>query len=182
MRRWNELLWTLGFNILLPRFFLFVLLPGFLVVPTAPHWPPLPWSYRGLPLAWAEGVIAVCLLVFGVSVAANLGISRYLRLHETPEAPYTYAYWYDWYEQSRRSSYFRIQVSDKKAFWHLLGELRRDHPREAIGRWLWVNEAVYAPPILLLSLLPTAFALVLWLVKFVGGLLTGRKPPPIGRN
>lgn len=166
MSRWNELLWTLGFNILLPRFCLFVLLPGLLVVPTAPHLPPLPWSYRGLPLAWAEGVMAVCLLVFGASVAANLGISRYLRLQETPESPYTYAYWY---EANRRSSYFRIQVSDKKAFWHLLGELRRDHPREAIGRWLWVDDAVYAPPILLLSVLPMLFAFVLWLVKFMSG-------------
>lgn len=178
MRRWNELLWTLGANILFPRFFLFVLLPGLLVVPTAPHFPPLPWSYRGLPLVWAEGVIAVCMLVFGASVAANLGISRYLRLRETPESPYTYAYWY---EQSRRSSYFRIQVSDKEAFWHLLGELRRDRPRKVIGRWLWVDDAVYAPPILLFSLLPMLCVLVLWLVKFGGGLLTGRKPDPIGR-
>ncbi len=55
-RRGNDLLWTLGVNILLPRFCLFVLLPGLFVVPTAPHFPPLPWSYRGLPLAWAEGV------------------------------------------------------------------------------------------------------------------------------
>ncbi len=165
MSRANELLWNLGFNILLPRFFLFVLLPGLVVAGTAPQWP---------PLAWAVGVMAVCLLVFGMSVAAILNISRYLRMHETPESPYTYAYWY---VSSSPNSYFRIQVSDKEAFRRLLRELRRDHPREAIGRWLWVDEAVYAPPILLMLLLPILCALVLWLVK---GLTTRNRKTPDG--
>lgn len=166
MSRRNELFWNMGFNVLMPRFCLFVLLPGLVAAATAPHWP---------PLAWAEGMIVGCLLVFGVSVAANLGISRYLRIHETPESPYTYAYWY---VSSRRNSYFRIQVSDKKAFWRLLRELRRDHPREAVGQWLSVEEVLYTPPILLVSLLPLLLTALVMLGKFVGSKLTKGKPRP----
>ena len=172
MSRWKELIWTLGANILFPRFCLFVLLPVLFVVPTSL---PLPWSYRGLPPVWAGVVVAGSFLVFGVSVAANLGISRCLRRHEMPDSPYKYACWY---EASRRSSYFRIQVFDLKAFRHLLQELRRDHPCEAIGWWLCVDDFIYTPPVLLLLVPMLLFLLVLWLAKLLRDKLWPSKPHP----
>ena len=155
MSRWNELMWTLVFDILLARLCLFVLLPGLVLLAV------LGRSHG----VWMAGGLSVCFLVFGVSVAANLSISRYLRFHETPQSPYTYAYWYD---AGRSSRYFRIQVSDKEALRRLLRELRRDHPREAVGRWLWVDEAVYAPPILLVLLVSALFGALGVLVQFAG--------------
>ena len=169
MGRWNELMWTLVFDILLGRLCLFVLLPGLVLLAVL----------GGFHGAWMAGGLTICFLVFGVSIAANLNISRYLRLHETPQSPYTYAYWYD---ASRRSSYFRIQVSDKEAFRRLRRELRQDHPREAIGRWLGIDEALYTPPILLISLLPMLAVALVMLIKFAGRWLLGRKPHPAGRD
>lgn len=174
MSRWNEMKYSLALNILFPRLCLFVLLPC-LILALVPAPPTFPWLLLALQPGYVKGVLAVSLLLFGLSVTANLKVSRYLRLHQRESSPYTYAAWYD---PSRRSRYFRIQVADKAAFHRLLRDLRREHPGEAIWLWLWLDDLLIAPPLLLLSLFALVFMLVPWLIRFLWGLLRSRKPHP----
>ncbi len=169
MSRWNELIYGLGFNILLPRFCLFVLLPCLFFF-YYPQPPASPWLLRpgtGIDL------LTICLLYFGLSVAANLSISRYLRLHHTPDAPYHYdAASY----VIGSTGYFRIRVTDTIAFRRLERTLKRDHRGQAIWFWLWVDDLVYAPPILLIFLIGLLFLLVPLLITVGWKQLTHRKP------
>ena len=171
MNRWNELKVGLGLNILLPRFCLIVLLPCALliVVPAPPEFPLLLTVFHP---GYVGIVLAASLLLFGLSVAANLSVSRYLRLHQTEGSPYVYAAGYD---PTRRSNFFRIRVTDKEAFRRLRRGLSRDHPREAIRFWLLVDDLVFVPPVLLLSLFAVVFLLVPWLVKLLWSRFKGRK-------
>lgn len=169
MSRWNELKYSFAFNILLPRFCLYVALP-FLILVLLPLGFPLLLSV--LQSGYVKAVIGVALLLFGVSVAANLSVSRYLRLHQTPDSPYTYEAKYD---PDKRSGYFRIQVADKAAFRRLLHDLRRRFGK-AISLWLWLDDLLLIPPLLVLSLFALVFMFVPWLVRFLSGLLKRRKP------
>jgi len=176
MSRLNEIKYSLGFNILFPRFCLFVLLPC-LVLILVPAPPAFPLLLTVLQPGYVKIVLAVSLLLFGLDVAANLSVSRYLRLHQTESSPYAYE---AKYAPSKRSNYFRIQVVDKMAFRRLLRDLSRDHPREAIRFWLLVDDLLFVPPVLILSLFLLVFLFVPWLVKFLWDLLPGQKrhPPP----
>jgi hypothetical protein len=178
MSRWNEIRGSLGFTILFPRFCLFVLLPCLILI-VVPAPPAFPLILTTLQPGYVKVVLAVSLLFFGLSVAANLSVSRYLRLHQTPSSPYAYEAKCD---PSKRSSYFRIQVTDKAAFRRLLRDLSRDHPREAIRRWLLVDDLLFVPPVLVLSLFLLVFMLVPWLVKFLWDLLKGRKLHPTSQT
>lgn len=173
MSRWNEIKYTLGFNILFPRFCLFVFIPcGLLLAGPSP--PQFPLLVAVLYPAYAKVVLACSLLLFGLSVAANLSISRYLRRHQVQDSPYAYSADRDY---GSRSSYFRIQVTDKIAFRHLLRGIQREHPKEAIRFWLLADSLVFVPLALLLGLFAIVFMLLPWLVMFFWRLLT-RKPKP----
>ena len=183
MSRWDKLRWDklkggFGLNILLPRFCLFVLLPcGILIAAPAP--PAFPLLLTVLHPGYVGIVLAGSLLVFGLDVAALLGITRYLRVHQTPGSPYAYEAPHD---PDRHTRYFRIRVTDKAAFRHLLRGLSRDHPRQAIRFWLLLDDLVFVPPVLLLSLFAAVFLLVPWLVKFLWGRLKGRKWHPTSQS
>ncbi len=172
MNRWNEIKYTLGFNILFPRFCLFILISCgvLLVVPSPPGFPLLLAVLQPL---YAKVVIAGSLLLFGLSVVANLSVSRYLRHHQTPDSPY--AYHADW-DYGKHSNYFCIQVTDKEAFRRLLREISRNHPTEPIRFWLLADDLVMVPPVLLLALFMVVFMLVPWLIKLFWDWLTKRKP------
>ena len=175
MSRRNELTSGLGLNILLPRFCLFVLLPcGILIAAPAP--PAFPLLLTVLHPGYAGIVLVGSLLVFGLDVAALLGISRYLRLHQTPGSPYDYEARHD---PARHTRYFHIRVTDEAAFRSLRRGLSRGHPWEAIRFWLLLDDLVFVPPVLLLSLFALVFLLVPWLVKSLWGRLIGRKRHPI---
>lgn len=174
MSRWNELKYSLVLVILFPRFCLFVLLP-FSILFVIPSPSAFPWLIAVLQPSYAKAVLACSLLLFGLSVVANLSISRYLRLHQTQSSPYTYETEYD---ASRRSSYFRIQVSDKTAFRRLLHDIGREHSRELIRLWLLVDDLVFVPPVLVLSLFMVVFMLLPWLVNHLWKWLHTRKPHP----
>jgi hypothetical protein len=178
MGRWNEIKYTLGFNILFPRFCLFVFIPCSLLL-AGPSPPQFPLLVAVLYPAYAKVVLACSLLLFGLSVAANLSISRYLRRHQTQGSPYTYNA--DW-DDGSRSSYFRIQVTDKEAFRRLLREIQREHPKEAIRFWLLADSLVFVPPVLLLGLFALVFMLLPWLVQYLWERLTKRKPKPAAQG
>ena len=172
MARWNEIKYTLGFNILFPRFCLFVFIPcGLLLAGPSPLGFPL--LVTVLYPTYAKVVLACSVLLFGLSVAANLSVSRYLRRHQTPRSPYVYTA--DW-DYGSRSSYFRIQIIDKEAFRRLLREISRSHPTEPIRFWLLADSLVLVPPVLLLGLFMVVFMLVPWLIKLFWVWPTRRKP------
>lgn len=175
MSRWNELTSGLGLNLLLPRFCLFVLLPAALLI-AVPAPPAFPLLLTVLHPGYVGVVLAGSLLLFGLDVAALLGISRYLRVHQTPISPYAYEVPHD---PGRHTRYFHIWVTDKVAFRRFLRGLSRDHPWEAIRFWLLLDDLVFVPPILLLSLFALVFLFVPWLVKFLWGRFKGRKMHPI---
>ena len=174
MSRWNEIKYTLGLNILFPRFCLFVLIPYGLLLAVAP-----PADFGLLQPNYAKVVLAGSLLLFGLNVAANLSISRYLRRHQTQYSPYVYqAEW----DIGRRSSYFRIQVTDEKAFKRLLDETSRDHPKEAIRVWLLLDDILVLAAGAAMVLVPAAFLLLAWPIKFLWDKLTGRKSRPAAQG
>ena len=174
MNRGNELKSGLGLNILFPRFLLFVLLPcGIFICAPAP--PAFPLLLTVLHPGYVGIALAASLLLFGLDVAALLGISGYLRLHQTPGSPYAYEARHD---PGTHTRYFRIRVADKAAFRRLLRGLSRDYPRGAIRFWLLVDDLVFVPPVLLLSLFAAVFLLVPLLVKFLWGRFRGRKWHP----
>ena len=178
MNRWNELKYTLGLNILFPRFCLFVFLPcGLLLAAASP--PEFPLSVAVLYPTYAKIVLAGSLLLFGLSVAANLSVSRYLRRHHTQDSPYAYKADWDW---GSRSGYFRIQITDKKAFNHMLDEISRDHPKEAIRFWLLMDNILFLSAGIILSLIALVFALLLWLAKYLWNMLTKRKQRPAAQG
>ena len=178
MSRWKEIGYNLGFNILFLHFVLFVVLPGGILI-CAPAPPDLPFLLTILAPNYAKVVLTVCLLLFGLDVASNLSISRYLRLHQTQNSPYAYEAKYEPYKSTR---YFRVQVVDKVAFRGLLDDLSRDHPREAIRLWLLVENLVFAPLMLFLALFALVFVLLPWLVTFLWGRFRGRKRHPTAQN
>jgi hypothetical protein len=159
-RWWNEIKYTLVLNILFPSFCLFVGLPCLiLIMIPAPAGIVLVLSPR-----YVEIVVIGCLLLFGLDVAANLGISRYLRLHQTESSPYTYEAQWDW---GRRSSYFRIYIKDKTAFRSLKRRLKQEHRGKAIWFWLWLDDLPMALPLLLIGLFAFVFMFLPWLAKFL---------------
>ncbi len=174
MSRWNELKYSLALNILFPRFCLFVLLPCFILV-FVPAPSGIPWLVFVLRPGYALGVLIGCLLLFGLEVAANLCISRYLRLHQTENSPYVYKAGWD---PGRRSNYFRIHILDKPAFRVLLRDLRREYPGEAIRLWLWLDDLLLVPPLLVISAFLFVFMFVPWLVRLLWVRLKARRPSP----
>ena len=178
MNRWNEIKYTLGFNILFPRFCLFVFLPCLILI-AVPSPPGFPLLLAMLQPTYAKVVVAGSLLLFGLSVAANLSISRYLKRHQSLESPYVYKA--DW-EYGNRSSYFRIQITDKTAFRRLLRVISRSHPTEPIRFWLLADNLVLVPPVLLLGLFMAVFMLFPWLIKCLWDLVTKRKPRPAAQG
>lgn len=172
MSRWNEIKYSLGFNILFPRFCLFVGLPcGILVLAPAP--PAFPLLLLALYPHYVTLVIAAGLLLFGLSVAANLSISRYLRLHQTEASPYVYE---TQYEIGRYTPYFRIWASDKDAFRILLKDLRRENQGKAIWFWLLLDDLLFMPPIVILALFAAIFMFIPCLAVFLLDKLKHRKP------
>ncbi len=178
MNRWNEIRYTLGFNILFPRFCLFVLVPcgALLVVPSPPDFPLLLAVLQPL---YAKVVVAGSLLLFGLSVAANLSVSRYLRRHQQAGSSYVYE---TRYAAGEYTPFFRVQVLDKEAFRHLLREISRNHPTEPIRFWLLADDLVLVPPVLLLGLFMVVFVLVPPLIKLFWNWLTRRKPHPAAQG
>ncbi|MGI4789046.1 MAG: hypothetical protein ACRYFS_09375 [Janthinobacterium lividum] len=177
MVRWNEIKYTLVFNILFPRFFLFILIPcGLLFAASSP--PSFPLLVAVLYPTYAKIVLAASLLLFGLSIAANLSISRYLRRHHTQDSPYDYqANW----ESGSRSSYFRIQIKDKKAFNRMLDEISRNHPKEAIRFWLLLDTVLFMSAGAALALVLLVLMLP-WLAKYLWDKLTARKPRPAAQS
>ena len=174
MSRWNELKYTLGLNILFPRFCLIVFVPCCFLFAASP-----PGEFLLLQAPYAKAVLASCLLLFGLNVAANLSISWYLRRHQTQASPYAYkASW----DIGRRSSYFRIQVTDSKAFSHALREISRNHSQEAIRYWLLLDNVLVLSAGAVLVLVPLAFLLLASAVKFLWNILTGWKSRPAAQG
>lgn len=174
MKRWNEIKYTLGLNILFPRFCLFVLIPYGLLLAVSP-----PAEFSLLQPTYAKAVLASSLLLFGLNVAANLSVSRYLRRHQTEASPY--AYKVEW-DIGRRSGYFRIQVTDDKAFNRLRDEISRDHPKEAIRFWLLLDNVLVLSAGAVLVLVPLAFLLLTSAVKLLWNKLTGWKSRPAAQG
>ena len=174
MSRWNELKYTLGLNILFPRLCLIVLMPCGLLLAVSP-----PAESSLLQPNDAKVVLASCLLLFGLNVAANLSISRYLRRHQPQASPYVYkAAW----DIGKRSGYFRIQVTDNKAFNRRLNEISRDQPQEAIRYWLWLDNVLILSAGAVVMLVPLAFLLMAWPVKLLWDKLTGWKSRPAAQG
>ncbi len=178
MARWNEIKYTLGFNILFPRSCLFVFLPCLILI-AVPSPPGFPLLLAVLQPLYAKVVVAGSLLLFGLSIAANLSVSRYLRRHQSPGSSYVYKT--DW-DYCKHSNYFRIQIIDKEAFRHLLREISRNHPTEPIRFWLLADDLVLVPPVLLLVLFMVVFMLVPFLLKCLWDWLTRRKPHPAAQG
>lgn len=178
MNRWNEIRYTLGFNILFPRFCLFVLVPCgvLLVIPSPPDFPLL---LAVLQLLYAKVVVAGSLLLFGLSVAANLSVSQYLRLHQRADSSYIYE---PRYAAGKYTPFFRVQVSNKEDFRHLLREISRNHPTEPIRFWLLADRLVLVPPVLLLAAFSAVFILAPLLIKLFWGWLTKQKPRPAAQG
>ena len=178
MSRWNELKYTLGLNILFPRFCLFVLIPWGLLfaVPSPPEFTLLVAVLHPL---YAKVVLASSLLLFGLNVAANLGISRYLRLHQAQDSPYAYKAEWDCYN---RSGYFRIQIGDRTAFNQMLKGISRDHPTEAIRYWLLLDHILFLSAAAALALISLASVLLPWRAKYLWDLVTRRKPRPAAQG
>ena len=175
MSRWNEIKYSLGLDILFPRFCLFVGLPcGILVFVPAP--PAIPWLLVALYPHYVAIVIATGLLLFGLSVAANLSISRYFRLHQTEASPYVYETQYD---SGRYTPYFRIWASDKDAFRVLLKDIRRQNQGKAIWFWLLLDDLLFVPPVVLLALFAVIFMFIPSLVVFLLDKFKHRKPSPV---
>ncbi len=167
MKRWNEIKYTLVLNILFPRFCLFVLLPCGLLLAVSPG-----AEFSQFQPAYAKIVLAISLLLFGLDISANLSISRYLRRHQTKDSPYIYkAAW----DIARRSGYFRVQVTDSKAFSRLLNEISRNHPQEAIRFWLLLDNVLVLSAGAIVMFVPAAFLLLAWPVEFLWDKLTGWK-------
>lgn len=166
MNRGTELVYSLGWNILFPRLCLFVLLPCAFCLGLPPP-PAIPWLLRP---GTGIDILAVCLTLFGLSAAANLSTSRYLRLAERPHSPYRYAAEWDW---ATRSSYFRIQITDKAAFDALL----RDRRRQQLGQafWLTLDNLLYAPPVLLAILIALVVVGIPLLIRMGWQLSAARK-------
>lgn len=175
MNRWNEIKCSLGFNILLPRFCLFVGLPCLILVlvPAPPAIPPL---LVALYPHYVALVITAGLLLFGLSIAANLSISRYLRLHQTGASPYVYETGYD---AGRRTSFFRIQAWDTDAFRVLLKNLRRENQGKGIWFWLLLDDLLFVPPIAILALFVAIFMFIPSLAVLLLDKLKHRKPRPV---
>ena len=172
MSRWNEIKYSLGLDILFPRFCLFVGLPcGILILVPAP--PAFPLLLLALYPHYVALVIASGLLLFGLSVAGNLSISRYLRLHQTEASPYVYQ---TQYNIGRYTPYFRIWASDKDTFRTLLKKLRRENPGKAIRFWLLLDDWLFVPPIVILTLFIAIFMLIPSLAVFLLDQLKHRKP------
>ena len=175
MNRWNEIKYSLGLDILFPRFCLFVGLPcGILVVVPAP--PAIPLLLLALYPHYVALVIATGLLLFGLSIAADLSISRYLRLHQTEDSPYVYK---TQYASGRYTPYFRIWTSDKDAFRVLLKDIRRENQGKGIWFWLLLDDLLFVPPVVLLAVFAAIFIFIPWLAVFLLGKLKHRKPRPV---
>ena len=178
MNRWNELKYTLGLNILFPRFCLFIMIPcGLLLAGPSP--PGFPLLVAVLYPTYAKVVLASSLLLFGLSIAANLSVSRYLRRHHTQDSSYAYNAKWDW---GSHSGYFRIQVTDKKAFNHMLDEISRDHPTEPIRFWLLMNTILFVSAGVAIALIPLAIMLLPWLAKYLWDKLIRSKPRPAAQG
>lgn len=118
MERIKELGWNLGFQVLVPRFFLYSIVPLiFLGVHQRDA-----WSIDWFPVSgW---LVAVFGGLFLLNVGADLAVSRYLRLHQTDASPYKYSRAYDSYTNK---PFFRIIVKDKTAFSGLIKFLKAEH-------------------------------------------------------
>ncbi len=143
MRCVSELVWNLGVQVLLPRFFLYSLAP---LAFFAAHSRDM-WSFHWFPgSVWMTAGFS-CL--FLLNVTANLAVSRYLRLHQTAASPYKYSEAYDSFTSK---TYFRISVNDNTAFHSLIKSLRKEHKGEAISIWLWLDDLMFVPGVLFLLL------------------------------
>lgn len=149
MKRLQELCWNFGFQIVFPRLCLVGIMPVMILLgPGSIAWLALwpPWFDRL--------VLFGSVLMFTLSVASNLAISRFLHLSQTELSPYEYK---KTYIGTNTRDYFRIQVTDRAAFGALQKSLLSQHPRAPIALWLRIDN------LWLLAAIPLlAFGLVLW--------------------
>ncbi len=139
--RAKELGWNLGIQVMLPRLFLYSFVPLTLLLIHSRD----PWSFLWFPgCGW---VVALFFCLFLLNVGADLAVSRYLRLHETDTSPYKYS---EAYDSFTNKPYFRISVSDNRAFRSLIKSLRAEHKGEAISRWLLLDDLMLVPGFLFL--------------------------------
>ncbi len=141
MERWKELSHSCGFNILFPRVCLYGIVPCLLLFG--------PGNIAWIAY-WSSAFDLTILTLFGslflLNVAANLAVSRYLRLHQTALSPYEYVWEYDFFKYT---PYFRIQIKDRLAFHRLLESLRNEHKGQMIWLWLWLDDLFLVPAFLM---------------------------------